>query len=141
VIPTPSFSEEPIESIPLTSPTRRRPRHPANPFGHADWWWLDRDARPDAWRNADAIPSIDTGTIGDRLDLLLVARMLAPIAQAARTDTMILLSVDVATGRAGDDRLPAQPGQRADRRSSGNGQFDVCGKTRSHPATVILRSR
>ena len=57
VIPTPSFSEEPIESIPADVTEFAATNHPrADSDGDGHRWRLDRDAGSDARRDADSLP-------------------------------------------------------------------------------------
>jgi LCP family protein required for cell wall assembly len=124
VIPTPSFSLEPTMSIPAEVTDSPAPTTPgqsptSTPTGGST---ATPGQTPDA--TPTPFPSIDTGTIGDRLDLLLIGTDAGPDRPGARTDTMILLSVDVATGRAAMFGFPRNMTNVPIEDVSGNQQFN-----------------
>jgi LCP family protein required for cell wall assembly len=123
IIPTPSFSLEPTMSIPADVTDSPAPTTPgqspsATPSGGSATPGQTPGASPSPF------PSIDPGAIGDRLDLLLIGTDAGPDRPGARTDTMILLSVDVATGRAAMIGFPRNMTNVPVEDASGNGQFN-----------------
>ena len=122
VVPSPSFSLEPMESIPATdspAPTTPGQSPTATPTGGGS------TATPGATPGATptALPPLVT-PYGDRLNLLLVGTDAGPDRPGARTDTMILLSVDIPTGKAAMFGFPRNMTNVPIEDVSGNRQFN-----------------
>ena len=100
VFPSPSFDPEPTNVLPPPSvATPAGPGSPSTEPGSTDQPQTPRtaSARPGTAR----CPQVDGAWAADgRLDLLLLGADTGPGRFSTRTDTMILLSVDVATCRA-----------------------------------------
>jgi LCP family protein required for cell wall assembly len=123
VVPSASFSEEPIESIPVTdSPAPTSPGAEPTPTQSGGSTATPGQATPTP--PPASFPPLDTGAIGDRLDLLLVGTDAGPDRPGGRTDTMILLSVDVATGKAAMFGFPRNMTSVPIEDPSGNLQFN-----------------
>ena len=123
VIPSPSFSEEPTEAIPTDVPESSTPTTPgqsptATPTGGST-------STPGATPTVapTELPPL-ANPYNDRLNLLLVGTDAGPDRPGARTDTMILLSVDIPTGRAAMVGFPRNMTNVPIEDPSGNGQFD-----------------
>ena len=124
VIPSPSFSEEPIESIPVDTTDSPAPTTPgqspsATPTGSGS------TATPVGTPSTTPtpLPSL-ANPYNDRLNLLLVGTDAGPDRPGGRTDTMILLSVDIPTGRAAMIGFPRNMTNVPIEDPSGNNQFN-----------------
>lgn len=98
VIPSPSFSQEPVESIPpdvTDSPAPTTPGSTASPTPSGGSTSTPGQVTP----TPTPFPPLETPW-GDRLNLLLIGSDAGPGRHGGRTDTMILLSVDISSGRA-----------------------------------------
>ena len=124
VIPTPSFSEEPIESIPADvtdSPPPTTPGQTATATATGGGSTATPGQTPGA--TPTPLPSL-ANPYNDRLNLLLVGTDAGPDRPGGRTDTMILLSVDIPTGRAAMIGFPRNMTNVPIEDPSGNQQFD-----------------
>ena len=122
VLPSPSFSAEPIESIPVDvtdSPATTTPGATASATPTNGSTSTPGEATP----TPTSLPPLNTPW-GDRLNLLLIGSDAGPGRHGGRTDTMILLSVDIPTGRAVMFGFPRNMTNVPIEDASGNLQFD-----------------
>ncbi len=123
VIPSPSFSEEPTEAIPTDVPESSTPTTPGqSPTATATGGSTSTPGATPTVAPTQLPPLANP--YNDRLNLLLVGTDAGPDRPGARTDTMILLSVDIPTGRAAMVGFPRNMTNVPIEDPSGNGQFD-----------------
>jgi LCP family protein required for cell wall assembly len=101
VLPSTSFATEPPESIPVEVTDSPAPTTPGSTPSPTATPTEGTSPTPSALITAPptTFPPLDTPW-GDRLNLLLIGSDAGPGRHGGRTDTMILLSVQISTGRA-----------------------------------------
>jgi LCP family protein required for cell wall assembly len=124
VVPSASFSQEPIESIPVDVTDSPAPTSPgAEPTPTPSGGSTSTPGQATPTPPPASFPPLEN-PYGDRLNLLLVGTDAGPDRPGGRTDTMILLSVDIPTGKAAMFGFPRNMTSVPIEDPSGNQQFN-----------------